>query len=124
MDYEPKKQGTLLLPSGPNGMHLFIIINDKCQNNQHLLLSITTIREGVHHDATTVLEVGDHPFIRHPSFIYPEQRRTDLIKKNVLNQLFIPKEDLEDAVFSRVCDGIEQSDFSPPWAIRYYLETK
>lgn len=61
MTYSPEPQNTLLLPSGtfeaPDRKHLFIIMTKACANGQHLLLSVSSIKQGVRHDATCELEV-------------------------------------------------------------------
>lgn len=129
MIYSPEPQNTLLLPSGtfeaPDRKHLFIIMTKACANGQHLLLSVSSIKEGVRHDATCEIEVGCHPFITKPSFIFyakAAQVRSDRLIKCVEGWLYTPKERLADEVFQRVCAGVDASPFTPRWAKKYFAE--
>lgn len=125
MTYVPSKMGTLLVPSGPkvDGLHLFVIMTNPCADNQHLLLSITSIRDGKRYDPTCVFNGGEHPFITHPCYVWyrrPEQRTVSNIQKCVAGWLFHVKEDLALNHFQRICEGIEVSDDSAPWMIEYF----
>lgn len=66
MAYVPYKKGTLLIPTG-NTKHLFVIVTDKCAESCHLLVNITSVRDGMEHDKTTIIEAGEHSFIKHRS---------------------------------------------------------
>jgi hypothetical protein len=127
--YSPEPQNTLLLPSGtfesPDQKHLFIVMTRICAAGQHLLLSASSIKEGVKHDDTCELEVGCHPFIVKPSYILyarAAQVRSDMLIKCVDGWLYTPKERLADEVFERVCAGIDASPFTPKWAKRYFAD--
>jgi len=69
MPYVPYKKGTLLIPSGADGYHLFITVNEKCDEGQHLLINVTSLRDGAKYDDTCILEAGEHPFIKHKSYV-------------------------------------------------------
>lgn len=129
MTYSPKPRNTLLMPSGtfeaPDKKHLFIIMTKVCVNGQHLLLSVSSIKTGVKHDATCELEIGCHPFVTKPSFILyakATQVRSDRLIKCVEGWLYTPKERLADDVFQRVCVGVDESRFTPRWAKKYFAE--
>lgn len=129
MTYSPEPQNTLLLPSGtfesPDKKHLFIIMTAVCQNGQHLLLSVSSIKESVKHDVTCELEVGCHPFITAASYIFyakAAQVRSDLLVKCVDGWVYTPKERLADNVFQRVSAGVGRSPFTPRWAKRYFAK--
>lgn len=129
MTYSPEPQKTLLLPSGtfesPDKKHLFIIMTKVCANGQHLLLSVSSIKEGVKYDATCELEVGCHPFITLPSYVLyakASQVRSDLLIKCVDGWVYTPKERLADNVFGQVCAGVGASSFTPRWAKKYFAE--
>ena len=73
----------ILIPSGPNGHHLFIVLNnpkplpgygtaDHC-----VLVNISTIDPSMPYDSTLVLQPGDHPFINSPSYCYFRGARVD-----------------------------------------------
>jgi hypothetical protein len=60
------------MPSGSvanrAGLHLFIQMTEPLGRDEKiLLLSVSTIREGVPYDDACVLDVGEHEFIKHPS---------------------------------------------------------
>lgn len=129
MTYSPEPQKTLLLPSGtfesPDKKHLFIIMTKVCANGQHLLLSVSSIKEGVKYDATCELQVGCHPFVTLPSYVFyakASQVRSDLLIKCVDGWVYTPKERLADDVFGRVCAGVDASPFTPRWAKKYFAE--
>lgn len=129
MTYSPEPQNTLLAPSGtfesPDKKHLFIIMTKVCPNGQHLLLSVSSIKEGVNHDATCEMESGCHVFITKPSFIFyakADRVRSDLLVKCVDGWVYTPKERLADDVFGRVCAGVEASPFTPRWTKKYFGE--
>jgi hypothetical protein len=127
MRYVPYKGGTLLVPSGPSGMHLFTILTNKCVNGFHLLVSITTIKEGKTHDTACEYAGGEHPFIVHPSYaLYrlAEQKRADAIINGVAKGYFIPKEDMPPEPFEKICAGINISEFISPWAVKYFNTNK
>ena len=37
---------------------------------------------------------------------------------------FIPKEDVTEELMARIRSGIAVSEFTPPWAVRYYNQNK
>lgn len=66
----------LLIPSGPQGHHLFIVLNapgllpgygaiEHC-----VLANISSIKPGIPHDPSCLVAPGMHPFVTSPSFIY------------------------------------------------------
>jgi hypothetical protein len=125
MSYVPYKGGTLLVPSGPSGLHLFAILTNKCQNGFHLLVSVTSIKEGKSHDPACVYTSGEHPFITHDSYaLYrlAEQKRSEAISSGVEKGYFIPKDDMPTQCLNRICDGIAKSEFVSPWVIEYFAK--
>ncbi|MFT4266910.1 MAG: hypothetical protein QM586_06785 [Xenophilus sp.] len=75
-DWQPGPGQTLLVPSGPAGQHLFVLIlgpaavPDRGSAPHVAMVSFTTLRSGVPHDAACVVQAGEHPFIRHASYAY------------------------------------------------------
>ncbi len=54
--------------------HLWFVITGECElSGRCAIVSLTTLREGK--DQTMVLDVGDHPFIKHPSIILYQDAR-------------------------------------------------
>ena len=117
----PYKSGGLLIPFNPE-LHLFCILNDPCASRLCLVTMITTIYDGRHHDPACVIDVGDHPFIRHPSYLLyraADTLRASQIVSLIDQKYYIPREDFEAAVFKRIRDGLFASDETKRWAINY-----
>lgn len=63
------KRSTFLRKDESRKMHLKIVISDPDPEGMVLVVSVSTIREGVAPDPTCKLNVGDHGFIKVPSYI-------------------------------------------------------
>ena len=76
---------TLLVPSGPQGQHLFVLILGPItlpsygSQAQLAMVSATSIRDGIPYDPACVLAPGDHPFIQHPSYVAYRYLRIDSV---------------------------------------------
>jgi hypothetical protein len=75
MPYVPAVKDTILIPSG-NGLHLYAIITPQCRWGHHLIVSISSIKQGRYHDPTCELEAGKHSFVTRPSFVHYGSART------------------------------------------------
>ena len=84
--FVPYRRATLLVPSGPahdsDQKHLFIVLTDPAQvlgyDEKHsLLVGVSTIHQSVAHDPACELFAGDHPFIRHKSYVYYAEARIE-----------------------------------------------
>ena len=111
------KRATLLIPSGPvsdlNRKHLFICLTD-CYgaDKETLIVSVASYRAGLPADLTCKLFAGDHPFLKHDSYVdYGNARivTADKLRNGIKLDFFVPKEPLETSIFARVCYGLEQS---------------
>jgi len=125
MAYVVAKRATLLMPSGPGeeGLHLYCAVTNPCDQNQCLLVTFSSIKEGRFHDPACVVDVGEHPFVTKPSFI--EYRLSRIIScehvaKCVAGWVFTPKVDVSDDLLLRLQTGIEASDFTPMLVYRYF----
>jgi hypothetical protein len=68
------------VPSGPaqdpDRKHLHIVLTDRIAIDANgpadfvIVVSVCSVVEGVPHDPACILNVGDHEFIRHPSYVY------------------------------------------------------
>ena len=88
-------------------------------------MMITSIKQGRSFDNTCVLDNGDHPFINHPSYILyrtAETVREPHIKKMIGKKYYIPREDFEEATFSKIALGIFNSDETRGTMLRYATE--
>ena len=122
------KRATLLIPSGPqsdpNKKHLFICLTDAFGSEREtLIVSVSTLRAGIPADETCNLFGGDHPFIKHKSFVDYRNARiiaADKLVKGVNQGLFIAMDALETSAFSRICYGLTQSSFTAPKHLEFY----
>jgi len=129
MPYQPSKGGTLLIPSGPasdpDKLHLYAILTDASNDPCHLLVNFTTIKGGVFYDPTCIVKAGEHAFIKQDSYV--EYRRATImhsahIVKCVEGWTFKPQDTLSQALIDRICDGVEDSKFTPRGMKQYFGE--
>lgn len=123
MPYSAYKRATLLIPSGPTGLHLYVVMTDASKHNQHILLSVSTIRAGKYFDDTCVIDAGSHEFIVRDSYVYyrdPLLRNAASISKCVNDHTFISKADMDENVFTRMLNGVPVSKFTPKWVGDYF----
>jgi hypothetical protein len=119
--WQPQQGATLLMPSGPGGDHLFVVLNDPKvfpnygSHPQVLLVNLSTVRTGVHFDATCVLQQGCHPFVKVVSYVVYRSARVEaqahlltLIEKGV----FRPQDPMPAAVFGTIRSGLFASPFT------------
>lgn len=114
---------TLLVDSGPSGKHLHIIVWGPSAAGPSygsrpivVLVGVTSIRPGLPHDSTCTLACGDHPFIRHPSFVaYRFMRYLAAIDvhQNVASGLWTPHVDCSQALAQRIVEGVKISGSVP-----------
>jgi hypothetical protein len=100
-------------------MHLFVICTDVIDGNPHLMVSVSTIKAGVYHDPTCTIKAGEHPFIKHDSFVdYSKTRQmpTAGIAALVDGRVAPEKERCDERLLERVWNGIKTSAHSPRWA--------
>ena len=131
MPFTPAKKATLLIPHGMAGnievFHLHIILTDACKDGLHLLAPITSIRKERFHDPTCVIQAGEHPFIKHESYLAYRLLKIVAgrhIKKCVAGWVFKIKEPVSDILYNRICDGMEPSEFTPLGMKKYYTENE
>lgn len=114
-DYIPYRNGTLLIPSGPSN-HLFVILTEANDDNEHLLVSVTTIPDSGFYDPTCILTESDHPFIRHDSYVF--YRKAQILKTAKITRLvdkkyYVPRDDMAEELTQIILDGVLESDFTP-----------
>lgn len=122
--YKPYKKAGFLAPVN-DIHHLYAVMNDTCADGQCLIVNITSIKPGRYHDQSCVLDVGDHPFIRNPSYILYRRAETApaaRIGRHMDIKLYIRKEDWRDAVFQRIVDGLHLSEDVELRIVRYAME--
>lgn len=87
------------------------------------MVNISSYYDG--YDDTCLLDVGDHPFICHLSYIfYAEAKiyKATSIQNGFDQGLVKPQADLADDVFARVVAGITVSPDTPQNVVRYFTQ--
>lgn len=130
--FVPYRRATLLMPSGPANdperKHLFIVLTDPVivtgyPVRHSLLVGISTVQTGMPHDPACLLHAGDHPFIRHRSYVnyrFAKILASQSLVNGVRTGVLVPKELLDGAIFARVCRGLLDSRFSAPRIVGFY----
>ncbi len=114
--------GTLLVPSGPEGNHLHIILNnpkdfDSFPPQSCVSVSICTIRKGPY-DNTRIINPGPgtHPFIKAPSYVAYRYSRIDSatrLQELVRTMLFNPLDDINQNLLEEIRTGLNDSPHTP-----------
>ena len=120
--WQPQQGSTLLMPSGPDGDHLFIVLNDPKvfagygPNPHVLLVNLSTVpQDGVHYDSTCVLEPGCHPFVKAKSYIVYRSARIDPeahLLARVAQGLFKPQQPMPAGIVANIKAGLTTSPFT------------
>lgn len=112
---------TLLIPSGPAGNHLFVVLCDPVvlpgygPNPCVVLVNVSTLREGIPHDATCILQAGCHPFVVAESYVRYRDARIygdSELTERVAQGLFVPHQPMVQAVFASIRAGLFASPFT------------
>ncbi len=119
----PRRSFTIHIPNtGPSG-HLFVILTETCDAGENLLVPICSAR--ARYDSTCMLNIGDHDFVKHLSYVdYGLMRRDsakkliDRVKSGQINYEGI----LDLRVFDRICAGVTVSDDAAPIFQNYFSQ--
>jgi hypothetical protein len=112
---------TLLVPSGPAGHHLFIVLNEPAEFEGYgtgvcvVMVSFSSQKPGRPHDATCECAVGEHPFIKKPSFIDYSHLRVERVTNlaaRVATGFFVSQAEVDPQLLARILAGVQQSRFS------------
>tara|TARA_R110002110_G_scaffold265044_2_gene480928 strand:+ start:1170 stop:1571 length:402 start_codon:yes stop_codon:yes gene_type:complete len=123
--YTPHKGGCLSIPYNDKP-HLFVILNDPCDEGDCLLVMVSSIKANRKHDDTCILNVGDHPYITKPSFLLyrmAERVSSRHISKMVSKKYYEEKENISDVVLERIIEGLFDSDETRGKIIKYAQDT-
>lgn len=116
MSFVPARCGTLLIPTGPTGNHLLVIATDACSEGKHLLVNLSTIYSGAFYDDTCVVQAGEHPFVKAPSFaVYRSAmiQTGDRLTQMVDGWVYKAHHDATDALTARILAGALASRLTP-----------
>jgi hypothetical protein len=120
--FQPKRGATLLIPSGPSGSHLFVVVTDEV-DGQFLLVSLSSIKPNRYYDSTCVVAAGVHEFVTLDSFGFYGGARLDVATHLTAMEgkgLFFAKADMPLSVVQALCDGIEVSPHTPRYILNFY----
>jgi len=97
------------------GSHLWVVVSDPAKDaEQVLIVNMTTVRR--FHDPACVLNVGDHPFVKHPTYMnYRESRivtNSELDAQLAGGQIIL-EDRVDESIFQRIRDGAGISDYIP-----------
>jgi hypothetical protein len=122
--FQPKRGATLLMPSGPRGNHLFVVVTDEV-DGQYLLVSVSTIREGRYHDPTCKIRAGVHEFVVDDSFAFYGHARVERAAHLVNMEdkgVFFAKEDMPQPIVEAIAAGITLSEHTPNHIIKFFAK--
>lgn len=121
MTYAPYRKATLLIPFN-DAPHLFVVMNDPDADGLCLLIMLTSIKAGKSSDKTCSLDAGCHPFVQHPTFaLYrladhsPAVHISNMVEK----KYYVPKDDVSQALYDQIRDGMYASDETKSRIINY-----
>lgn len=109
--------------------HLHVVCNDPVMDASKgedavLIVNVTSIKDEMpHYDQSCILNVGDHPFITHPSFMYYKEAmvyKASNIQNAVEKGVYETRPDMLDETFRRVLKGFELTDEVPYKVFRFY----
>lgn len=122
MTYQSKRCDTLLIPTGPTGDHLFAIATDVCANGSHLLLNVSTIYDGVFHDPTCEIEIGEHPFVVRRSYVayqYAQIQSSARLAQMVAGWVYKIHKPASQELTDKMLAGVTDSPFTPRYVKKY-----
>lgn len=126
MSYTPYRKGTVLAPSGPSE-HLHIICCDPLYNAEMgcecvLVVNISSVPSHGVYDKSCTLNVGDHDFIRHQSYLLYRLSvlwRVPPLSNKVDSGEYRIRSDVSDALLTQVINGFSQSEQTPFKILRF-----
>lgn len=109
-----------MIPSGPDHRsHLFFVLNDPDDDTEAVLANLCSVHRRA--DRTCILNPGDHPFVRHESYIDYRHCRTDTVahlKKMLERGYWTRREDADDELIERIVEGARGSEHTRPRILR------
>lgn len=119
-DYIPVRGGSILAVAGAIN-HLHFICSDHFFDRHSgaisvVAVNISSVKTGYPYDKTCILDKGDHPFIKHKSYVYYKQAaifRVEKIKYGIEAGDITVLENVSEEVLQKVIAGFEASPFTP-----------
>ena len=106
-----KKQTFLDSPTEKDIRHLNIVITDANSEREYLVVPVDSLKYR-YQDRSCVLHPGDHPFIKHESFVnykYAQVISFVQLFNGLQKGLFIKKEDISEEVLRRIQAGARKT---------------
>ena len=121
---------TLLVPSGPQGQHLFVVLNDPQEFEGYgkvvcvVMVPLDSIKIGIHYDSTCELAAGIHPFVTRATFVNYRLARIEQVRHleamaTTLN--FQPRPALDKSTLDQIRSGLLASPFTTRELKRLFL---
>lgn len=117
---------TVLYPSGPRDdltrRHLFVLLTDPFGPAKQVLM-VPVCSAASQCDNTCLISVGDHPFVRHESYVDYARCRLESandLAKFVDSGYLVEKEPADGALVDRMGAGFSRSRFTKPFALEFY----
>jgi hypothetical protein len=115
----------------PSGLkrHLNVIISNPDKDNNFMVVSVTTLRRRAdgtpykNQDLTCILNAGDHPFIKHESWVFYQIAKSMSFMEvfNGLQKgLLIRKEDIAQDVLKRIQAGARVAPSLPKECLHFF----
>jgi hypothetical protein len=101
--------------------HLNIVITEPTSTGEVITVAVTTRHKKS--DAMVPLEVGDHPYIKHPSvltFAYAKIRTITAIEKVIENGDAKKCEPMDEKFLRRARSALTESEFTPYEVVEFY----
>ncbi|MDR0578309.1 MAG: hypothetical protein LBI87_12465 [Candidatus Accumulibacter sp.] len=82
---------------------------------QVILVSVTTLHEGLPNDPACVLDAGEHPFIKHKSYIAYRHARIEPAPhvEHLIGSVWPTQPDCDKNLLDRIISGIVESRMTP-----------
>ena len=99
--------------------HLCVVLSHPSYNpNKVVFVRISTWRdEAIElNDSSCIVNVGDHPFIRHKSYVYYREamcRPLSILQQGIEKSVLQPHKNCTDDFLERILDGAANSKFTP-----------
>jgi hypothetical protein len=96
-------------------MHLFVVVTEEDDSGMHVLVNVSSIDQDIPHDDTCIINVGDHDFIKQPSYAayeFATQYHKRFIDSMVARKVYKIQKDASLDLVSKICDGLKKSYFT------------
>lgn len=130
--YIPSRRDTLLIPSGPshdpNRLHLHVILTNASLDPSDSIMKLLLVGfTSLAYDTSCILRVGEHRFVQHDSFMdYANAKLTPVntVIRQVQEGALRRQPPVSEDVFSRICQGLKDSDHTAPRYLDFFWQDR